>query len=76
MHIGAMLPKTTGKPAKSAAKLASRTEGMPRFSIEIPEDLLTTIDGLAVADARSRNAEIRVLLGEAVAARKKNERRG
>jgi metal-responsive CopG/Arc/MetJ family transcriptional regulator len=43
---------------------------MPRFSIEVPADLLAQIDEEATRDDRSRIAEIRVLLGEALAARR------
>ena len=43
---------------------------MPRFSVEMPADLLAQIDEEATIDDRSRIAEIRVLLGEAVAARR------
>ena len=43
---------------------------MPRFSIEMPVDLLAQIDEEAIRDDRSRIAEIRVLLGEAIATRR------
>jgi hypothetical protein len=43
---------------------------MPRFSIEVPADVLAQIDAEAAGNDRSRIAEIRVLLGEALAARR------
>jgi len=60
-----------GKPPKPARELARGAEaGTVRFSLELPEALLVQIERLARADARQRNAQIRVLLAEAVAARK------
>jgi hypothetical protein len=43
---------------------------MPRFTVELPADLVVQIDAEATRNDRSRIAEIRVLLGEAVAARR------
>jgi metal-responsive CopG/Arc/MetJ family transcriptional regulator len=46
---------------------------MPRFSIEMPASLLRRIDAASKRNLRSRNAEVRVLLGEALDARKRAE---
>jgi len=43
---------------------------MPRFTVELPAELVASIDEEARRDDRSRIAEIRVLLGEAIAARR------
>jgi len=66
--------KTPGRPPVSADQLARRVEGMARFSIELPDDLLADVEASAARDERSRIAQIRVLLGEALAARKKSSR--
>lgn len=58
-----------GKPAKSAADVAARVPGMPKFSLEMQEQLLARVDVAAAGDARRRNGEIRVLLAEALDAR-------
>ncbi len=68
-----------GKPPKSAADLAERVPGMPRFSVEVPRPLLRSVDAEATRHDRSRVAEVRVLLGEAIearrAARKESEKK-
>jgi hypothetical protein len=58
-----------GRPTKPADEIASRIEGMRRFSIELTDEQLAKVDREADLDDRSRNAEIRVLLAEALAAR-------
>ena len=60
-----MTPKrSAGRPPKPARLLAAGTRaGMRRFSIELPEHLLVELDERAERNERSRNAEIRVLLG-------------
>ena len=59
-----------GKPPKPAADLARRIPGMPRWSQEAPDALLKRIDAEAARNDRSRNAEVRVLLDEALEARR------
>lgn len=70
VHMSTQKP---GKPAKSAADLAARVPGMPRFSVEVPAPLLKRVDTAAKRNDRSRNAEVRVLLAEALDARKRAE---
>lgn len=65
-----------GKPQKSAADLAERVPGMPRFSVEVPVALLKRIDAEAQRADRSRIAEVRVLLGEATEARRMARKEG
>ena len=67
-----MTPKrSAGRPPKAASALAAGTRaGMRRFSLELPEHLLVELDERAERNERSRNAEIRVLLGGIVAGEK------
>lgn len=51
------------------AELAIGKRG-PRFSLELPREMVETIDTLAAAEERSRNAQITVLLGEALQRRR------
>lgn len=60
----------TGRPSKSAETLApANRKGMRRFSVEMDEDLLARVDAQASQNDRKRNAEIRVLVAEALAKR-------
>lgn len=61
-----MQAKKVGRPATPTQDVAQRIPGMPRFSIEVPLQMLTRVDLEAAHHDRSRNAEIRVLLGEAL----------
>lgn len=58
-----------GKPQKSSADLAQRVPGMARWSQEAPEALAAMVDAEAARNDRSRNAEVRVLLADALKAR-------
>lgn len=56
----------------SADELTRRKRGMPRFSVEMPRALLARVDDAAKVNLRSRNAELRILVNEALDAREKN----
>lgn len=60
-----------GKPPLPASSLATRVPGMARPNVEVDVATLAEIDRHAKAHDRSRAAEIRVLLAEALAARGK-----
>ena len=63
--------RSAGRPPKPASALAAGARaGMRRFSLELPEHLLCELDERAERNERSRNAEIRVLLGGIVAGEK------
>ena len=59
-----------GKPQKPAADLAARRPGLARPNVEVSLATLKEIDREATRNQRSRSAEIRVLLSEALAARR------
>lgn len=65
-----MATPRAGKPQKQAEDLAVRRNGWPRFSIEVPVALLRKVDAEATRGDRSRAAEVRVLLAEAIEARR------
>lgn len=70
-------PKNKGRPAKKADELAkAKRPGMRRFTCEMTEDMLARVDAQAMANQRPRNAEIRVLVDEALEGRAKKSRRG
>lgn len=65
-------PRPEGKPALPASSLVSRTPGMVRPSIDLPVAMVAALDRLAAEQptgAIPRAGMIRVLLGEALAAR-------
>jgi len=65
--------RSAGRPPKAASALAAGTRaGTRRFSIELPEHLLVELDERALRNERSRNAEIRVLLGETLRPKKRS----
>ena len=63
-------PAREGRPPLPAADVAQRVPGSPRWSQEAPEAMLRRIDAEAKRHDRSRNAEVRVLLAEALDARR------
>jgi hypothetical protein len=58
-----------GRPSKSARALASRRRAHPRWSQDAPVALVEAVDAEARRNDRSRNAEVRVLLADALDAR-------
>lgn len=74
-YLSAMQPHTPrpeGKPALPAASLVSRVPGMVRPSVDLPVAMVAALDRLAAEQptgAIPRAGMIRVLLGEALAAR-------
>lgn len=59
-----------GKPQKPATDLADAPDGGKRWTQNAPLPLVAALDREATMNDRSRTAEVRMLLGEALAARR------
>ena len=64
-----MQAQTIGRPSSPSSSLKQRRPGFARPNVEVTLGVLDAIDREADAHDRGRAAEIRVLLGEALAAR-------